>query len=212
MYFYAVLIIFMTAGLNYYKPKFNWDALDKHSELDNFKSECKALFDGPLDESPPNRQAGSNHACRQCPAYGKSCKLCGKKNHFPKKCRSNKSHNSKGSASDKHKSLKYHEVNLDQEFSDDGQIDEITSKVKSMYYHDVHFNSMNTRMHINVNMKSCNGRSMKTHFKVDTGADGDLLPFGEFFKHFPGANLNDLATTVTHTPNYMPITIPKLSS
>ena len=72
-----------------------------------------------------------------------------------------------------------------------------------MYYHDVHFNSVNTRMHINLNMRSCNGNSMKTHFKVDTGADGNLLPLGEFFKHFPEANLNDLAKTVDpHTKLY----------
>ena len=55
MYLYS---IFMMAGLNYYKPKFNWDTLDKFSELDRFKSECEVLFNGPLDESPPNRQAG----------------------------------------------------------------------------------------------------------------------------------------------------------
>ena len=48
----------MMAGLNYYKPKFNWDALDKLSQLDRFKSECEVLFNGPLDESLPNRQAG----------------------------------------------------------------------------------------------------------------------------------------------------------
>ena len=48
----------MMAGLNYYKPKFNWDAIDKLSELDHFKSESEVLFNGPLDESPPNRQAG----------------------------------------------------------------------------------------------------------------------------------------------------------
>ena len=48
----------MMAGLNYYKPKFNWDALDKLSELDMFKSECEVFFNRPLDESPPNRQAG----------------------------------------------------------------------------------------------------------------------------------------------------------
>ena len=55
MYFH---IIFLMAGLKYYKLKFNWDALDKLSELDKFKSECEVLFNGPLDESPPNRQAG----------------------------------------------------------------------------------------------------------------------------------------------------------
>ena len=44
---------------------------------------------------------------------------------------------------------------------------------------------------------------MKTHFKVDIGADGNLLPLGEFFKHFPEANLNDLANTVDpHTKLY----------
>ena len=48
----------MMAGLNYNKPNFNWDVLDKLSELDRFKSECEVFFDGPLDESPPNRQAG----------------------------------------------------------------------------------------------------------------------------------------------------------
>ena len=126
------------------------------------------------------------------PAFGKICKTCCKKKNFAKKCCSGKA---QGTGGTKHKSFKYQEVNLDQESSDD-QIDEITSTVKPMYYHDVHFNSVNTRMHINLNMRSCNGNSMKTHLKVDTGADGNLLPLGEFFKHFPEANLNDLAKTV----------------
>ena len=57
MYFYTVFILVM-ASLNYYKPKFNWHALDKLAELNRFKSECEVLFNRPLDESPPNRQAG----------------------------------------------------------------------------------------------------------------------------------------------------------
>ena len=57
MYSYVILIIIMT-GLNYYKLKFNCDALDKLSELDRFRSECEVSFEGPLDESPPSRQAG----------------------------------------------------------------------------------------------------------------------------------------------------------
>ena len=59
MYLYVFLSDIAMAGLNYYKPKFNWDAIDKLSELDCFKAECEVLFNGPLDESPPNRQAGS---------------------------------------------------------------------------------------------------------------------------------------------------------
>ena len=31
------------AGFNYYKPKFNWDALDKLSKLDRFKADCEVL-------------------------------------------------------------------------------------------------------------------------------------------------------------------------
>ena len=51
-------------------------------------------------------------------------------------------------------------------------------------------------MHIKLNTKSCNGHNLKTHFKVDTGADGNLLPLGEFFKHFPNANMTQLAKTI----------------
>ena len=57
MYLYVFLSVIAMAGLNYYKPQFNWDAIDKLSELDHFKAECEVLFNGPLDESPPNRQA-----------------------------------------------------------------------------------------------------------------------------------------------------------
>ena len=149
------------------------------------------------------KYCGSSHQHRQCPAYGKNCKACGKKSHFAKKCRSGKGQ-SQCSGNAKNKSFKYREVNLDQESSDDnGQIDKITSKVRSMYYHDVHFNSVNTCMRINLNTRSCNGDVMKTHFKVDTGADGNLLLLGEFFKHFSEANLNDLAKTIDpHTKLY----------
>ena len=33
------------------------------------------------------RYCGSNHPPRSCPAYGKSCNKCGRKNHFAKCCR-----------------------------------------------------------------------------------------------------------------------------
>ena len=55
---YSYVLIVIMASLNYYKPKFNWDSLNKLSELDRFKSEYEVLFAGPLVESPANRQAG----------------------------------------------------------------------------------------------------------------------------------------------------------
>ena len=177
--------------------RYHGSSKKKSKSKDRFKSRSQSSK-GLIKDC---KYCGSNHQCRQCPAFGKTCKACGKKNHFAKKCCSNKGNNSTAGTKE---SFKYREVNLDQESSDDnGQIDEITSRVKSMYYHDVHFNSVNTHMHINLNTKSCNGNSMKTCIKVDTGADGNLLPLGEFFKHFPEANLNDLAKTVhPHTKLY----------
>ena len=84
------------------------------------------------------KYCSSNHQHRQCPVYRKNCKTCGKKNQFAKKYWSKKGQ-SQSTGSAKHRSFKYREVNLDQGSSDNnGQIDEITSKVRSMYYHDIH--------------------------------------------------------------------------
>ena len=59
-------------------------------------------------------------------------------------------------------------------------------------------------MHIKLSTKSCNGNRLKTCFKVDTGADGNLLPLGEFFKHFPDANMTQLAKIIDpHTKLYV---------
>ena len=118
---------------------------DSIGQRDRGRSKKKSKFKDKKSQSQSRSQSGkcdckccgSYHQCRQCPAYGKTCKSCGKKNHFAKKCHSGKGN---GTGSKQHKSLKYREVNLDQESSNDnGQIGEITSKVKSMYYHDVHF-------------------------------------------------------------------------
>ena len=128
----------------------------QYDSIGNQRSRPKKKFK-PKDKRPQSgsqsgirdcKYCGTNHQHQQCPAYGKTCKSCGKKNHFAKKCRSkgqSQSHTGMGSK----KLFKYREVNVDQESSDDGQIDEITSKVRSMYYNDVHFNSVNTCMHIN---------------------------------------------------------------
>ena len=174
----------------------------QYDSIGNQRSRPQKKKFKPKDKRPQSRSqsgirdckyCGTNHQCRQCPAYGKTCKSCGKKNHFANKCRSQGlSHTGTGNK----KLFKYREVNVDQESSDDGQIDQITSKVRSMYYSDVHFNSVNIHMHIKLNTKSCNGNSLKTHFKVDTGADGNLLPLAEFFKHFPNANMTQLAKTI----------------
>ena len=88
----------------------------KKKSKDRFKSRSQS--NGGIKDC---KYCGSNHPCRQCPAFGKNCKTCGKRNHFAMKCCSGKGQSSGGA---KHKSVKYREVNLDQESSNDnGQID-----------------------------------------------------------------------------------------
>ena len=108
----------------------DWGRSKKKSKSkDRFKS--RTLFSGGVIKDC--KYCGSSHQRRQCPACGRNCKACGKKNHFAKKCRSGKGQ-SQSSGNAEHKSFKYREVNLDQESSNDSsQIDEITSRVKSMY-------------------------------------------------------------------------------
>ena len=72
----------------------------KSKSKDRFKSRSKSSG-GTIKDF---KYCDSSHQCRQCPAYGKNFKTCGKKNHFTKKCHSGKGQNS---GSTKHKSFKY---------------------------------------------------------------------------------------------------------
>ncbi|CAI5669105.1 unnamed protein product [Oreochromis niloticus] len=51
------------------------------------------------------KRCGTKHASRQCPAYGKQCKNCGKMNHFARMCRSRKVHTVADEATDQQASL-----------------------------------------------------------------------------------------------------------
>ena len=38
------------SGLQLVKPRFDWDAHDKLTEIEQFKADCKILFEGPLSD------------------------------------------------------------------------------------------------------------------------------------------------------------------
>ena len=38
------------SGLQLVKPRLKWDAKDKLTEIEQFKADCKILFDGPLSD------------------------------------------------------------------------------------------------------------------------------------------------------------------
>ena len=44
--------------MQFNKPKFDWEAKDHLSELEQFKQECSILFQGPLSDMKDSQKAG----------------------------------------------------------------------------------------------------------------------------------------------------------
>ena len=55
-------------AMQFNKPRFDWEAKDHLSELEQFKQECSVLFQGPLSEMKDAQKAGLvvNWISRQC--------------------------------------------------------------------------------------------------------------------------------------------------
>ena len=45
------------SGLHLVKPRFDWDAHDKLTEIEQFKADCKILFEGPLSDLKDKQRA-----------------------------------------------------------------------------------------------------------------------------------------------------------
>ena len=56
------------SGMQFNKPRFDWEAKDRLLELEQFKQECNVLFQGPLSEMKDPQKAGLivNWISRQC--------------------------------------------------------------------------------------------------------------------------------------------------
>ena len=141
------------------------------------------------------KYCGKSHNKGNCPAYGKKCQKCRKENHFKAVCKSNegrRDHRDHSKPSQKKgKGKKFHEVN-----KEDGVMDDLTDQVQSLFYNDVHFNAINKRMHTLINCETPDGWSSDQIFKIDTGADGNLMPITIFTKLFPHVSLDALSRMV----------------
>ena len=83
---------------------------------------------------------------------------------------------------------------------------DLADQVQSLFYNDIHFNSVNARM----------------HFKVDTGVDGNLMPISMFMQLFPKVSLDTLSRmiervlhclhTITHPVSNMVLAASDLAS
>ena len=46
------------SGLQFVEPRFDWEACDKLTEIEQFKADCKILFEGPLSDLKDKQRAG----------------------------------------------------------------------------------------------------------------------------------------------------------
>ena len=75
-------------------------------------------------------------------------------------------------------------------------MDDLAEQVQSLFYNGVHFNAINARMHTTLKCETPDGQSTDQIFKVDTGVDGNLMPFSMFAGLFPNMSLDALSRTV----------------
>ena len=87
--------------------------------------------------------------------------------------------------------MRFHEVD-----EDEGVMDDLTKQVQSLFYNDVHFNALNARMHTTLKCETPDGRSSDQVFKIDTGADGNLMSISMFTVLFPKVSLDALSRTI----------------
>ena len=101
----------------------------------------------------------------------KKCQKCSRDNNFKSVCKSGNSNTGDSSQSRPkkkgHKGKKFHEVTEDQ----NGSMDDLADQVQSLFYHDIHFNAINTHMHTRLECEMPHGLKSKETFKIDTGAD-----------------------------------------
>ena len=91
------------------------------------------------------------------------------------------------------KGKKFHEINETE--SNDNGMDDLADQVQSLFYHGMHFNNVNTRMHTELGCEMSQSRS-KQVFNVDMGADRNLMPITMFMKLYPKISLEMLAKTI----------------
>ena len=143
------------------------------------------------------KYCGKSHNKGNCPTFGKKCSKCGKDNHFKVVCKSGSSEYKRDHSKHRPKSKgnsrkKFHEIN-----EDEGEVmNDLSDQVQALFYNDIHCNAVNARMHTTLKCVTPDGRSSDQVFKIDTGADGNLMPIKMFAILFPRMSLETLGRTI----------------
>jgi len=129
---------------------------NKKHGYQNKKQDNKKAKKGSQNSRPNCRFCGHTHKPRQCPAYGKTCKECGKKNHFTSVCETKKF---------------VREINAeDDDDEDDDYDDEDSFRIDCLDKEEKRTRKSRWNEEITFNAK------MNINFKIDTGADVNTLP------------------------------------
>ena len=104
-------------------------------------------------------RCGTKHAVRSCPAFGKSCHKCKKKNHFARMCPMSKNSS----------------VDAIQEDAGDGSFNDHTLELNSLFIGTINSSTSSAAWFASVNI---NG--VPVRFKLDTGAEANVLPLSVY--------------------------------
>ena len=121
---------------------------------------------------------GLQHARKQCPAYGKQCRKCGKLNHFQKWCRSKKKVNAIAQ-----------DTNSDDELFIGALTKHATTEIKS--------NECFVTLEI---------QGATIRFKVDTGSQANIMPTSKFELLKPRPSIEKTSTRlISYTGEDLPV-------
>ena len=155
---------------------------------------------------------GSSHPPKQCKAFGKECYYCHKRGHFSQYCRSKQwgrspsqsRHNARQSRCDVH--------DIDQSQFDDNftpQFEQVSitiefKRTSQLRHSNIMFDEISTapslqRVLTDLHVKPIGASQsywLKEHFKVDSGACGNLMPFGMYKLLY---NREPISSTINHS-------------
>ena len=175
------------------KAAISYDSIQTNNNRGRGKFRSKSKGQGRSSSNIHScKHCGKSHNKGNCPAFDKKCGKCGKENHFKAVCTSSSDRRD----SSKHRprmkgKKKFHEIN-----EKEGVMDDLTEQVQSLFYNEVHFNAVNARMHTTLKCETPDGQSSDQVFKIDTGADGNLMPIKMFTVLFPRVSLDALSRTI----------------
>ncbi|WP_293653519.1 hypothetical protein, partial [Thiolapillus sp.] len=170
---------------------------------------------------------GGSHAPRQCPAYGTTCSKCHKKNHWRQVCRSGggatpSSNSSRRNATFQQKKKKrgglphrnYGQWRKTVNAITDDSGDDYSSDLEHLEFSSIEKDSGDDRDELYASLDIIYKRPASLKVKVDTGAQGNILPLRIFRRMFPerlnpngfpAEGTTETRRTILHAYNGTPI-------